>query len=406
MRNYRTKTSLYLMMFLQFLSFAVWWVPLAAYLTNIGVTSFQKSLILSSMAIGCLLSPFVGMIADKYFAGQKVLAFLNVINAIFLTLAGMAGNPDLLFLSLLIAMFCYMPTWGLTSAIAMANTSSKEFPRIRVFGSIGWVASGIFSIIFLKFYGITFDGSNIPFYCGAAISLIAAVSNLFLPDTPPTGKKEKFSIVNALGLRTLQLMKDKNFAVFIIISFLAMIPFSIYWSYCSEFLLDKGFKYITVTMNWGQLAEMFFMLLVPLSIGKFGLRKTMTFGLIALLIRYLAFWLGVEYNIQNSYFAGILVHGIIFGFFFVGGQIYIDKIAPDGIKAQAQGFIFLVTFGLGLLVGNFINGELIDVFHETINNEGTYYWNSIWGITSLSSFILLLLFTIFFRDNEPVTSEQ
>jgi nucleoside transporter len=393
------------MMFFQYLTFAVWWVPLAAYLTNIGVSSLQKSLILSSIAIGCLLSPFVGMLADKYYAGQKVLAFLNLITAIFLAIAGMVSNPDLIFLSLLIAMFCYMPTWGLTNAIAMSNASSKQFPKIRVFGSLGWVASGLFSIIFVKILGVNFDGTNIPFYCGAFISLIAAVSNLFLPDTPPMGTRGKFSVVDALGLKTLKLMKDKNFSVFIIISFLVMIPFSIYWSYCSEFLLDRGFEYITITMNWGQLAEMFFMLLVPLSINKFGIKKTMVIGLSALLIRYLAFWFGVEYGLHNSFFAGILVHGIIFGFFFVGGQIYIDKIAPDEIKAQAQGFIFLVTIGLGLLVGNFVNGELINIFHETIANKGTYYWNSIWGITSLSSFALLLIFTILFKEKEAVVSE-
>lgn len=390
------KFKLSLMMLLQYMMYAVWWVPLAAYLTNLEVGSTQKALIISSMAIGCLVSPVVGMLADRFFSGQKVLAVLNFINAIMLFLAGTTQNPDFLFICLLVAMLGYMPSWSLTSSIAMVHLDSEQFPKVRVFGSIGWVASGLFSIVFIKLLHIDFDGTNLPFYCGAGVSIFAVITNLTLPDTPPLAKGQKGSVIDAFGLRTFELMKDRNFAIFILFSFLSMIPFAMYFSFFSEFLLNIKTKYISVTMNWGVLAEMGFLLLVPLAIKKFGLRKVMIFGLIALVIRYLSFYTGNTFDQSWMYYIGILIHGLIFGFFYVGGQIYIDKKAPAELKSQAQGFIFLVTFGAGLLVGNFISSEIIHYYKSATG----YNWNAIWGITTLSSIVILLLFIVLFKNND------
>jgi nucleoside transporter len=388
--------KLSLMMLLQYMMYAVWWVPLAAYLTNLELGSTEKALILSSMAIGCLASPLVGMLADRFWSAQKVLAGLNILNAAMLFWAGTTNNSDILFVSLLLAMLAYMPSWSLTSSIAMAHLPSEQFPKVRVFGSIGWVASGVFSIIFIKFLNIEFDGTNLPFYCGAGVSIIAAFLNLGLPDTPPLAKGQKATLIEAFGLGTLKLMKSRNFAMFIILSFLSMIPFAMYYSYFSEFLLHINTKYISLTINWGVLFEMGFLMLVPLAIKKFGLRKTMVFGLIALTIRYLSFYTGGVITQPWMYYIGILIHGLIFGFFYVGGQIYIDKKAPKHLKSQAQGFIFLVTFGLGLLVGNFICAKLIDYY----KSEAGYNWDAIWGFTTLFSVLLLILFVAYFRNKD------
>ncbi len=396
--------NLYIMMFFQYLMYAVWWVPLAAYLTNMDVASAQKALILSSMAIGCIASPIIGMLADRYFPGQKVLFVLNVLNSLFLFWAANTSNPDLLFINLLFTMLFYMPTWGLASAIAMAHSPAEDFPKIRVFGSVGWVASGLFSVVVTKLFHLDFDGTNLPFYFGACTGLVAALFNLTLPDTPPAGKGKKGSLIDAFGLGTVQLMKERNFALFIVFSFLSMIPFAMYFSYFSEFLLNIKTQYITVTMNWGVLAEMGFMLLIPVTIKKFGLRKVMMLGLFALVVRYVALYLGGVVNQQWLFYIGILVHGLIFGFFYVGGQIYIDKKTPDELKAQAQGFIFLVTFGLGLLAGNLIDGEIIRLFHDNSTGVRIYDWDSIWGLTSIFSIVLLFTFILFFKNEkvEPI----
>lgn len=392
------KFKLSLMMGLQYMMFAVWWVPLAAYLTNLEVSSVQKALILSSMAIGCMASPLVGMLADRFFAAQKVLAGMNFIHAVMLLWAAVTHNPDALFICLLLAMLAYMPSWSLTSAIAMAHIPSEDFPKVRVFGSIGWVASGIFSLIFIKLMNVNFDGTHLPFYCGAGVSLLAAFLNLTLPNTPPLAKGQKTTLIDAFGLGSVQLMRDRNFAMFIIFSFLSMIPFAMYYSYFSEFLLSINIQYISITINWGVLAEMGFLLLVPLAIKKFGLRKTMILGLAALTIRYLSFYAGGTISQPWMYYIGILIHGLIFGFFYVGGQIYIDKKAPDHLRSQGQGFIFLVTFGAGLLVGNFLCARLIH-HYKTIAG---YDWNAIWGITTLASIILMIAFILFFKTDKSL----
>lgn len=399
--------ALIMMMFMQYMMFAVWWVPLAAYLTNMGIGGTQKSLILSSMAIGCMASPLIGMIADRYFDGKKVLAALNLLNSFFLLLAALTKSPDLLFLFLLLGMLCYMPTWSLTSSIALTHSGPEKFSRIRVFGSIGWVASGVFSLIVVNLFKVSFDGTHIPLFFASGIGIATVFANFFLPSTPPKVSGKKNTIIDALGFRTIRLMKDRNIAVFIVLSFLAMIPFSMYWSYCSEFLLDRNFKYISVTMNFGQLAEMLFLLIVPFSIRKVGLHGTMVLGLLALLIRYVAFYLGSFMDLSAFYFLGILVHGLIFAFFYLGGQIYIDQKAPAELKSQAQGFIFFVTFGLGLLVGNFVNGQIIGHYSSFSGNNKVYDWNNIWAITTYSSTVLLLAFMVFHKKEKkqvPITS--
>ena len=388
--------KLSLMMFLQFMMYAVWWVPLAAYLTNMEVGSFQKSLIISSMAIGCLLSPVVGMLADRFFPGQKVLAVLNLINAVMLFLAGTTNNPDILFICLLIAMLGYMPSWGLTSTIAMTHIPSQQFPRVRVFGSVGWVASGLFSIVFIHVFKLDFDGTNIPFYCGAAVSLIAVFTNLGLPNTPPLAKGQKVSMVDIFGLRAIELLKDRNYKLFMIMSLLSIIPFAMYYSYFSQFLQEIEISYISITMNWGILAEMGFMLLMPIAISKLGLRKVMILGLIALSVRYLAFYIGGVTDQLWMFYIGILVHGLIFGFFYISGQIYTDKIAPAHLKGQSQGFLFLVTYGIGLFAGNIICGKIINHFD----------WDMTWKIMAISSIVLLVAFSILIKNDDNLAKEE
>ncbi len=403
------RIRLSVMMFLQYMMFAVWWQPLAAYLGNIGIEGLYKATILSSVGLGCLAAPIITMIADRHFASQKVLTALNFLCAVLLFLAAKQTNATALFVLLLFAMFCYMPTWSLTNAIAMTNCPSEKFPQIRVFGSIGWVASGVFSLVAMKVYGTKIDGTATPLLCGACMALITAVFNLTLPDTPPPSKDKEASIVDAFGLRALVLLKSFNFALFSLISMLVMIPFTIYWTYCSEFLQDKGFELYTVTMNWGQLGEMGFMLLVPLALARIGVKWTMVAGLVALFVRYVAFLTGGIFDYTLLYYVAILVHGIIFGFFFVGGQVYVDKKAPREIRAQAQGLIVLICYGIGMLIGNFFNGKLISHYMTETIVEGVvqkvYDWNTIWTVTTAISLVLLAAFCLVFRDDVSKAEE-
>ncbi|MDI6451432.1 MFS transporter [Anaerobaca lacustris] len=399
--NVRVRLSA--MMFLQYMMFAVWWVQLAAYLDNIGVTGTLKALILSSMPLGCLVAPIFCMIADRHFASQKVLMALNFSCAALFLLAALQSNPVALFVFLLLGMFCYMPTWSLTNAVAMANAPSEKFPQIRVFGSIGWVASAVFSLAAVRLFGTaSLDGTAIPLYCGAGTALVAALLNMTLPNTPPPAKGQPASIIDVLGLRAMTLLKDRNFAVFILLSMLVMLPFTMYFSLGSQFFASQGFEQVTATMNLGQFVEMFVMLLVPMALARYGSKWALLVGLGALLVRYVAFWGGGVFHLPSLYYVAILVHGVIFGFFFVGGQVYVDKKAPAEIRAQAQGLIVLICFGLGMLIGTFFNVRLIDMYtiQSTVDEAVTITnWNAIWAIISAMTAVLLGAFWLFFRDD-------
>lgn len=398
--NKGVAVRLAVMMFMQYLMFAVWWVPLAAYLTNMGFSESASSWILSSMAIGCIASPIIGMVADRYFASEKVLAVSNALTAILLYFAAGQTEPVLLFILLMLAMICYMPSWGLTSAIAMAHLPAEQFPRIRLFGSIGWVASALFSLVAVKYFGLPkFDGTVLPLYCAAGAGVVTALLNLTLPKTPPAGKGQPISVIDALGLRMFTLMKDKNFAVFTILSFLAMIPWSLYFSYASQFLSSQGFELITATMNMGQVAEMLFLIGTTWIIAKAGIKYAMAIGLVALVIRFASFQFGVILNQEWMYMIGILVHGLIFGLFMVGGQIYVNEKAPVALRAQGQGYVALITNGLGMLAGTLINGFLIEKF-KVVSAEGlaTYDWSSIMGISTGLSVVILIAFLVLFKE--------
>ncbi|MHC4535314.1 MAG: MFS transporter, partial [Planctomycetota bacterium] len=397
------RIRLSVMMFLQYMMFAVWWIPLAAYLANMEIEGAYKAWILSVMPLGCLVAPLFCMVADRHFASQKVLTALNFACAVLFFIGARQTSPAAMFVLLLLAMFCYMPTWSLTNAIAMSNFPSDKFPQIRVFGSIGWVASAVFSLIasMSLFGNKTIDGTAIPLYCGAGTALLAAILNLTLPNTPPPAKGKEASIVDALGLRAMTLLKDRNFALFIIISMLVMIPFTLYFSLGSQFFESQGFKQVTATMNLGQLVEIFLMLLIPLALSRFGVKWTMAIGLGALAIRYVALWGGIAADQTFLYYIAILVHGIVFGFFFVGGQVYVDKKAPPEIRAQAQGLIVLVCYGVGMLIGTFINVELI----ERYTTDGVCNWNPVFVIIAIVSAALLVALCTLFRDDVKEASE-
>ncbi len=392
------------MMFFQYMIFAVWWIPLAAYLANMGLSRNLTALILSSMAFGSVVSPMVGMLADRYFRGQYVLAFSNFMMAVMLLLAAITSNPIALFVFLLIAMLFYMPTWALTSSISMHHVSSDNFAQIRVFGTIGWIFAGVFSAINSGWLGKDFDGTQLPFYYGAALSLLASATNLTLPDTPPAGKGEKSSLIDIMGFRSITMLRDRNFAIFIAIFILSMIPFTMYWSYFSEYLADRGYRFITITMSTGQMLEIFILLSVPFFIKRFGLRNAMVVGLAALVIRYVALYLAGDSAALGFVLVGAGVHGLIFGYFHVGGQIFADRKAPDSLKSQAQGLMFFITFAVGLLMGNFICGWIIRMFSEDSATGTLYQWDAIWGITALMSLAVLILFLLFFRKENHETT--
>ena len=387
-------------MFMQYILLAVWWVPFAAYLDKLTtIESYQIWLLLSSMAFGSIAAPLVGVIADRYIASEKLLAGLNLLVAVFLFLAARQTHFVGLMITVTLAMLCYMPSWSLTSSIAMTHLSSEQFPRIRLMGSIGWIASGLFSLTAIHLFKVQlFDGTALPLYCAVATAIVTAFFNLFLPKTPPTAdKSSKSSIADIFGIKVISALKNKNFNRFVLITILTVIPFALLYSYGAVFLQDENFRYITVTMNWRQVAELFFLFITTGIILKYGFKKALLLGLLALLIQYSSLYMGVASGQTWLYYIGFLPHGLVFGLFFVAGQVYTDKVVPQEYKAQAQGFLSFVTWGIGMFLGNMICGWLKDTYKVDDHAD----WSLLFAIASVATAVIIVLFLLLFKNPAP-----
>ena len=391
------------MMFLQYAIHAVWFMQLAAYLKSQGLGATETGWVANAAPVACLLAPlFVGMVADRFFASERVLAVLNLAGAAFLywasTISGawtVAGTeipaPWPIFIVLLLQQLCYMPTWAITNSIAIANCedTERDLPKIRVFGSIGWVATALFGLVSVKVFDTAWDGTRLPMIAGAVLSAAAGLFAFALPHTPPPAKGKKTSVVDVLGLRALGLMRNPSFAIFILASLIGMVPFAAYWTFFSLYLQSLKVEVITAVMNLGQVIEIFAMWLVlPLALKRLGVKWTLVLGTAIMALRYVFFMFGGAGPLMVLNYLGVLVHGFIFSFFFVTGYIYADQAAPKEMRSQAQALIMLVTMGAGMLLGNWINGRIVDA---------GLGWRTIWMIPAITSAVLAALLIAFFR---------
>lgn len=352
--------KLAVMMFVQFLMLPVWLIPLLPYVQGLEGGKdwvFACGLL---MSIGTFASPLVGMFADRFLNAEKVLAICNALTAALLGTAFLVKDPAVLFGVMLAAMLVYMPTWSVSSAIVLAHAPAATFARIRAIGSLGWVASGLFSVIGAKFFGVAnFDSTPWIFVSGAGAALLGAAIALTLPATPPRAKGTPMSIVDALGLKAFALFRDPTFAVFGLLTTLAMVPFCWYVAYNPVYLAESGFCYLTLTQNLGQVGEIVFMLMVPFIVRKLGYKWALVTGMGAVMFRYAAFLTAVKFGFAAGDFAGILIHGLAFGILCVGAQMYIDGAAPAELKNQAQGLVMLLMNGVGIFFSNLIFDRIL-----------------------------------------------
>jgi MFS family permease len=303
------------------------------------------------------------MFADRFLNAEKVLAICNFLVSLLLGAAFFVTSPAVLFAILLGAMLVYMPTWSVSSAIAMEHSSEADFPKLRVFGSVGWVASGLFSLVGSSLLGVQdFDSTRWIFASGSFAAFLATITALLLPATAPRAKGSPMSVVDVLGLKAFSLFRDPVFAVFGALITLSMIPFMWYAAYNAMYLSEVGFKHLTFTQNLGQAAEIGFMLLVPAIVGRCGYRWAMVIGILGVSFRYLCFLCAVEFGFTPGDFGGILIHGLSFGILCIGSQMYVAESAPPELKNQAQGLIMLLTTGIGVFLSNFI-------FHRVLENS-------------------------------------
>jgi nucleoside transporter len=347
------------MMFLQFFVWGAWYVTAPNYLGTIGFGAADFGWTYSVGPLAGIISPFfVGMIADRFFAAQRVMGVMHFGGGILMLAATylmQSENPSPSTINLVLFgyMLTYYPTLALSNTLAMKNMTNpdKEFPLIRVFGTIGWIAAG------LLLSALAWDTSISMFYLTSVAALALGVVSFMLPHTPPAESSGKITMGQILGLDALVLLKNRSYLIFMISSFLICIPLAFYYQIASRVVEMTGLP-IGQTMSYGQMSEIFFMVIMPFFFARLGVKWMLAVGMLAWVVRYGLFAIGAPSEVRWMILTGVIIHGICYDFFFVTGQIYTDKFAPKPIRAQAQGMLVLFTLGLGMFIGAQIAGKI------------------------------------------------
>ena len=388
------------MMFLQFFIWGAWYTTIAVYMTNHGMErlTFWPYTV---NPIAAIVAPFfLGLVADRYFATEKVLGILHVLGGLILFIVPrFTGSPTTFILLLLLYNLCYMPTLGLANSLAFHHIQSqeKQFPLIRVFGTIGWIVAGLFISYVLVRVLASPEQTALPLYTAATASVLLGVFSFTLPHTPPRAAGQPVSVRSIAGLDALRQLGDRPFYIFITASLLLCIPLAAYYNFTQLFLGAAGVQKIAATQTWGQISETFFMLLMPLMFLRLGVKRMLMIGMGAWVLRYVLFALAAPNTVFWMIFIGILLHGICYDFFFVTGQIYVDKKSTPAIRGQAQGFLVLVTYGVGMLIGAQVAGRVYNSFLGAATSLTLEQWGSFWWLPATFAAAVLVFFAATFR---------
>ena len=399
------KVRLGAMMFVQYIIWGSWYVTLNTYLTStLGFSGTQAGAAFGTTALASLVAPFfVGLVADRFFATERVMATLYAISAVLLVLVTQVTTFSAVYSLLLAFCLCYFPTIALTNAITMRQVADpgRDFPPIRMMGTLGW----IFINLIVGFMKV--EATTTPFLLGAAACVVMCVFSLTaVPHTPPPARGQKVTVRAILGLDALAMMKDRSYLVFVIASFLACIPLTFYYSFTNLFLNEAGVQNAAGKMSLGQMSEVGMMLAMPFVFRMFSVRAILLMGLGSWALRYLLLAYGDPGPGVWMFYLAIVLHGVCFDFFFVTGQLYTDQEAPAHLRSTAQGFITVVTYGFGMLVGSFLSGYALDYFSSDTGATVTRNWPSFWLSSAAMSAAIGLLVLLFFRSRAMIRARE
>lgn len=390
------RARLMAMMFLQFFIWGAWYATGGNYMKSHGMSEVIYLAYLVS-PIGSIISPFfMGMIADRFFSVQKVMGVMHILSGVFVFCAPLLGSssPVIFLLLLLFHMLCYMPTVGLASATAfhLIENEERDFPVIRVFGTLGWIVAGITVSYFLKG-----DTTAMPMYVAGIAGIGMGLYSFSLPNVPPAESTKKISFRDIVGLDALKKLYSVPFVIFIIGLLLISIPFASYFAYVPLYLRDANIQDPAFKMTFGQMSEVFFLLIMPWFFRSLGIKWVMVTGLLSWSLRYALFAFGASDSTVWMMIVGILLHGACYDFVYVASQVYIDKTATPEIRAQAQGFFVLISYGVGQGLGTLTAGW---IFNSIMTNGETSMdrWQSFWTIPLIFSVVVTILFIGGFRE--------
>jgi nucleoside transporter len=383
------------MMFLEFFIWGGWFVTMGTYLSKtLQASDVQNGLAYGTQSLGAIIAPFIiGLIADRFFAAQKILGVLHLAGAATMYYISTLDSFSAFYPAILIYMILYMPTLALVNAVSFKQLDNpeKQFSGIRVWGTMGWIVAGLI----IGWLAWEQSGSLVnTFRLTAIVSAILGIFSFTLPDTPPSKKEGKVTMSEILGLDALSLLKDKNFFIFFLSSMLICIPLAFYYQETNKFLNELKISGAAAKMSMGQMSELLFMIIMPWFFRRLGVKKMLLFGMLAWVIRYLLFGFGDAGSGIWLLYIGIILHGICYDFFFVTGQIYTDERAGEKNRAAAQGMITLATYGLGMLIGFWVAGMVSEQYKTTDGHA----WNNIWMVPAAIAAAVTILFLLLFKD--------
>lgn len=392
-----------LMMFLQFFIWGAWYTTIAVFMSSSGMETLTHWPFTVNPVAAIAAPFFLGLVADRYFATEKVLAVLHLLGAACLAIAPqLAGSPAAFIGMLLLYNLCYMPTLGLSNSLAFHHIAAqeKQFPLVRVFGTIGWIVAGLFISFGLGRFaaGALPEQTALPLYTAAVASVLLGLYAFTLPHTPPSAAGERVSLRSILGLDALRTLGSRPFYVFILSSLLISIPLAAYYNFTQLFLGAAGVTNIAATQTLGQMSEVLFMLLMPFFFVRLGVKWMLLVGMGAWVVRYVLFALAAPAGVFPLIVAGILLHGVCYDFFFVTGQIYVDKKSTPAIRGQAQGFLVLVTYGVGMLIGAQLAGALYNSFLGGADALVREQWHDFWLVPAAFAAAVMVFFGVAFRE--------
>ncbi len=387
--------TLSFMMFLQYYIWGSWYVTMGTFMTGfLKSTGIQIGAVYSALAIATMISPFfIGMIADRFFAAQRLMGILHILGGFLLFIASKVDNNITFYWVILLYSLAYMPTIALSNSVAFRQMSDpgKEFPMVRVFGTVGWVISGFMIAI------LGIEKTPATFYMASVVSIILGLFSFALPNTPPEAKS-KSTTKSILGIDALILFKERSYSIFFISAIFVCIPLSFYFGFANLYLNQSGMENAAGKMVMGQISEALFILAIPFLFNRIGVKKMLLIGMTAWIARYLCFAFGnMGANLWMLY-AGIILHGVCYDFFFVTGYMYTEKKSNERIKNTAQGLFTFVTYGLGMFIGTWFSGFVTSYY--TVNN--VYQWKNIWYVPAYIAVAVLICFIFFFREKKQI----